>query len=677
MKIAYDRHKRFIWNNWVGVDTSGKYYIETDNGDGTFTISAKNNEFDSFIHENATTIYVAGTTGTAGGTGTMADPVQTFLQANALLDAAHYQICIIESGVYEGCDIDAASLPAEDFRIFTKAGILAGMYPESGKNYILRTYNLGSAVNKLILNIWFNSFGLNYVSIPILINTHTYRHNFLICFCNGTEGNSTIDLSYSNPSKCLFFGIGGDQNSIKNCYVYTSGTYIYSGQYFYYAITIPDYIKNNIFITNSDYIEWYGQGTGSNGYIEENIFMNISFKQLIDGYPSESDVNIGALYFNKNIFINGTKLSDTQLSGLSSMIYNCSNLYQYEQASGNIKANPGFVKNSPIKPEDFQLRTKQLDYINNSPCFLTGNADEDENIGTWQGIPEPAYSYKIFEISVLPAQILIPLINMDYKSYGGGRKGNIETVKSGSKRAVIISYPDNRYTQEEDICFLDYVSSRTMFEESDPLNILQPDIMAKFFEDINTGKAFGNIGSIDTIENIIAASTINYYAGERGLVNSNSFMHDQFCGYKLWAIWAEFSNKTIADKTITGLTGLTVDRYKGYWACVWTNTKDKMFYYIKENSETEIILEDFYNNLENDIYNILIFKEFLIIKMIDNQIYLDNEKNETLNGIQKYIIQNIDIVSTNSAMNYQILGYVRHNSPGYPRNGITRTFQQV
>jgi len=123
-----------ITKNWIGPDNSNEYYIDSGYAAGyvagTYQISSKNSEFISFnytIHADfvsSETIFVNGINGNdTTGTGTYALPVKTIYKAGTLIDATHYQICIMESGIYTGASISLLSVVAAEFRIFTLSNI--------------------------------------------------------------------------------------------------------------------------------------------------------------------------------------------------------------------------------------------------------------------------------------------------------------------------------------------------------------------------------------------------------------------------------------------------------------------------------------------------------------------------------------------------------------------------
>ena len=47
MTIVYEREKQFVTDNWIGVDKTNKFFIDSNLSGDTGTISAKNGEFTS------------------------------------------------------------------------------------------------------------------------------------------------------------------------------------------------------------------------------------------------------------------------------------------------------------------------------------------------------------------------------------------------------------------------------------------------------------------------------------------------------------------------------------------------------------------------------------------------------------------------------------------------------
>lgn len=647
MIFNYDYIANILFNNRAGPDKTNKFYHDSDPDSASATIIVYNIlgiPLTSFTRSDATTRYCKWNGGDdSGGNGTFANPYKSILKCWNTLDATHYQIGILTDNNDEDDYFEIGTrflnnsvIGNATVRFFSLGNrtptILASGLSTDPEAFFTASSGTGSATSIEFYNIWFNSYW-------------------------SFEPKSSFITSENIKQKgaMMMQGLGtGKTYKFYQCAIINSGTFN-KGPIFRtdYSIGRIGKSGNPILTNNMEFYNCFIQGRNDISANYMNNFEPIKIENCIISTINKFDFKNILSEIKQNIFYNSLDMdfdsitenlttnilhNITNINNESNIIstYNCDSNRLWP-GIGNIKDNPSFIVASPNKPISFLIKTVKSGYEINSPCLLTGDALGTENIGSYQGDPIPGISYRNYELNILPDDFKITKkllghaieIDLDGRTYP-------QVIKL--RRPVILGYRELSLVDSEDAGVLDSMSSHQLYNLSDPFGKIYNEIIIKIFEDIANGQGAGNITGFDIDNKIITVSDI--------------YDHDEFIDYNIWLIWLEKASANLVGDILSGFVGMTIDEHVGRWIYI-----NKNIYHIISNTETTITVANFYNNLDDGIYDVFIFTSFQISRQIDNDIYIFDPKN-ILNSIpDKYMINGIDVVTVIPEMMYNILGY--------------------
>lgn len=628
LRLLHDLQIDSEWDNWVGVDTSGDYYQEDES---TNTISSANSVFSSFTYSDSDTIFVAGTTGDNSNAGTEAAPVADLSTAEGKLDGSHNQICIMESGKYEGFEINNATIGGSTVRIFTKAEkkVILHRTPSFTVDILISDT---AWANVYIYNIYFNGYNLS--DGCIIISTDI---SIKVFYSEAVYGKSDYSLSYESWSG-EFINYTTDQTA-STVDVYNtlslSGTFLIVGGTASTNIALEK-CYNNIFVFNSSYEYSYFTTLycdTSSLDIDACVFYNTNLHWIY------SDETFDGGTFNQCIFYNTKNFTAVQEATLT-FSYCCSNT-QLLSGTGNIQGSPQFVKSAPSTAEEFKLKFSDAGFGYDSICYLTGNADGDESIGAWQDSVLPKKAYKKYDLTSRPQAVNIIPTNRQWQVYED-EIGYTDPVKSKTTNEVTIIH--SGYVSNEDLGFYKKIFGDA-YELTDSIDTLREELAIKMFRDIDNALDTGTVSDIDLSDKEITVSE-NYYWQE-------------FKGYNIWLKWETMTSSSVTVSgsaiTVNGFSGMTADEYIGYWVCIYNSSTTRMIYYIYDNDTTSVTAYDPNGYVSDGTYDAFIYYPFKITRNTNDTnsiITVDDPDDKLESTPTTYEIQEIDLITDSNQCSF-------------------------
>ena len=646
----------FLWNNklslprgsiknWISPDDSNDYYIDSNPTGASATISSKNGEFTSFTRSDADTIYIDWDNGNdTTGNGTWANPYKSLYKAMTLISLTFFQIGL--KTISQNHDILAVAGRVFNFpsglllvRIFA-VGNRAPIISNNNATTFFSTNNISnfpSDTHIEFYNLYFNcgtSTG-TYLFQSLMLLYHNY-FDFYFCQYWKMEGISGINYNYISSYLFQLNELYDDSEAryqFFNCFIDHCQTAGWITQF----QRCRDNLKNNIFN--------YGKVSAIGGATP--IIENKNIFNLMDIYHYADPTASQNIYFNCNFF-----------GAIPSQNYSCNNNLLHS-GTGNIKANQLFINTDPLIPEDFQLQIQGLGYVINSPCFRTGNALQNEDIGAWQFAEDfsldeyvPTEAYKKYLLEHSPKQLFMSTeeiqMQVDY-----GLTGRPFPSKLNSKKRLEFVWEENSQMSENDRAKLNRISQKK-FDNIQYRTQKNIDIL--YFDDFENGIDSGSILAFDLLNDTIQ-------------IDKN--ISTEWIGFQIWLILNSVSG-TIAGQIISGFSGLTVDSLIGYWVADYNS---KMIYQIISNTATTITVHDPYEYLTDGTAIVKIIKSIKIFDIEDDIIYLNEAPGALDTAAASWIIQEIILRTPQQNTRYSSeIGYRKLATPYGIRTGITYAF---
>jgi len=372
----------FLWNNKLSLprgsikncispDLTNEYYIDSNPTGATATISAKNGEFPDFDRNDTNTNYVDIDNGSdTTGTGTWANPYKTIGKALQFFTNIKYQIGIKSDSYNHESSTRNIYMPLD--------GTLLRIFGVGGKRVIIQSGSLVFFYNYQSSHITSPYPQTEFYNIYFSVNPVSplqeqwflwdydpyYRNYYNFYFCQEWQmENFTTGINYNYIPEALFSMADRNHNS---------------DLYFCFFNSYCSYTR---------FAGWLGGTSDRLRILKNNIFTQGRFSGISE--PAHPEYN--NVFHNMEIYHNALTeppKANIYFNCIYSGAYNsgsyCCNNNVLLSGTGNIKANPLFINIDPLLPEDFQLQIQGLGYIINSPCFRTGNALQNEDIGAWQ-----------------------------------------------------------------------------------------------------------------------------------------------------------------------------------------------------------------------------------------------------------------------------------------------------
>jgi len=630
--VLYDRKLEGNFNNWFMPDATNQFYIDSNPGGASGTISDINGRF-SFSYSDTNTFSVDFDNGNdTTGTGTNANPYKTIFKAADEI--------IGQSIVYQ-IKIKTASRMEDTTEAYFEIGAgitVVRIFAEGGKTPVfggkINIGDIGSASTWELYNFyhnaedwWYEDQGVSlYLYYYLLLNTNKRdtginRYTIPQIF----SSNLKVDAPTTNTILYMF------SSGIVNGWAFNT-----DANYWIFAEMENSLIKNFRYDTGQTLVTTF---KFPNTIYKYNIFNSIDKMFLGDSAianPNNYPNFYSNYFYNEDI---NSLYFDTAFS-TAQFVSNYANLFKWDTTPvTGINDALMFIVPLPIIANDYKLQTIEGGYSFDSSGYLTGYPSVS-NVGIFQGEIVKAVSYRKYEFSDNPSQYKNEKIHVGFNSEST-RNARTYPYSSGLRQQLTISYSENRNTPSSDTSLLEYVGDN-IFERSDPYRKTFDDIVSKFFQDIENGEAAGTITNND-IDN-------------KRLYLDQTFEHDQYKGFEIWLIDIDSTSVTVSGNVISGftdlITGFPVNYFIDHWVYV-----DGMIYNIISYTATTITVADYYGNLSNGSFTAFIYMPFKILKQINNEVILYDPTNKLNLYFIKYKIQELNCVSMMQAFKYNVIAY--------------------
>ena len=254
---------------------------------------------------------------------------------------------------------------------------------------------------KSYMQIW-NPITFNYfkISVDSIINGIDFdidNYNLLKYFINGNS--ASLNISYCTfrdsviPNIDSYIIYSDDEVNVDHCQ-------INDGDIGIYAATTASIIKNNLFYRLASGYACHIDGTAATGPTIE-----FSHNTVFDCYGGLRLENNGGSELVKNNIFHENDIYDVNAETAITMTYSLytGNLNNVTSGASVIKANPLFINEGAIDPDDIdlQIKLRLLGYPADSPAYqLADDTTPDRDAGAWDIIPigsATTWTYFTFE----------------------------------------------------------------------------------------------------------------------------------------------------------------------------------------------------------------------------------------------------------------------------------------